>query len=80
MQPNKNPSVAFTDFLTVCPLDSRWCEVEVSNMNHVLIEITRRCGGSDYAQNKTCFHSGYGAEKGDPLLIVVNLINDIYIL
>lgn len=60
--PCYNPALNYTltdnEYLTKCSSTTKYCMVDVTRMNGVLISVDRRCGQSTC--RKTCLSRGYG--------------------
>lgn len=61
-----NPAVNYTladaEYLTRCSATTRYCLVDVTRMNNVLLSVDRRCGERNQCR-KTCLDRGYGLIK-----------------
>ncbi|KAI2809459.1 hypothetical protein RDWZM_003274 [Blomia tropicalis] len=56
--PAQNFTMADHEYLTRCASSTKYCMVDITRMNDVLLSVDRRCGGSTC--RKTCLARGYG--------------------
>lgn len=56
--PSTNYTMADSDYLTKCAPGTKFCMVDITRMNDVLLSVDRRCGGATC--RKTCLARGYG--------------------
>ncbi|RWS25491.1 hypothetical protein B4U80_02754, partial [Leptotrombidium deliense] len=60
-----NPALNFSmvkhKFVTICPLESRFCITEIVRVNGVFVGINRKCGVSSCLE--ACFQKGFGVER-----------------
>lgn len=60
--PSYNYTLADAEYLTRCSATTRYCMVDVTRMNDVLLSVDRRCGERNVCR-KTCLARGYGLIK-----------------
>ena len=56
--PSQNYTLADHEYLTKCSGTTKFCMVDITRMNDVLLSVDRRCGGATC--RKTCLDRGYG--------------------
>lgn len=54
----QNYTAADAEFLTRCSTPTKYCMVDITRMNGVLLSVDRRCGGTTC--RNTCLARGYG--------------------